>query len=280
MQKSEDMQFEALLKLPMLSSPQNQRVKDYVDLRSDGNVRRERQSFLLEGRRAVASALAMPRARILEVIFSEHILGADLGLVQKARERNVELVRVSKDVYKKIADVMAPQGIAAVVQIPQWKEADVFAVQDALIVAACGLQDPGNLGTLIRSCEAAGAAGLVILEGSIDPFNAKVVRATAAGLLALPILRMKTDDFLKTAARSKARLAATAARGGTPFKTFDWARRPLVLCIGNEGSGLPAEIEIACSEKITIPMQGGAESLNAAVAASILLFQATGDIRM
>jgi TrmH family RNA methyltransferase len=252
-------------------------VKDYVELRVDGNVRREHGCFLLEGRRAVASALSLPRARVSEVVFSDHILGDDLSLVHKALQKNVPLVRVSKDVYKKIADVMTPQGIAAVVQIPQWKEADVFGAKDALIVAACGLQDPGNLGTLIRSCEAAGAAGLVILEGSIDPFNAKVVRATAAGLLALPILRMKTDDFLKESAKRRMRLAATAAQGGTPFKQFDWQRRPLVLCIGNEGSGLPEQVEAACSEKITIPMRGSAESLNAAVAASILLFQAAGD---
>ncbi len=257
----------------MLSSPQNQRVKQYVELRTDGNVRRERNCFLLEGRRAVGAALALERALIDEVIFSEHILGEDLSLPELARKRNVPLVRVSKDVYKKIADVMTPQGIAAVVRMPQWKNADVFGARDALIVAACGLQDPGNLGTLIRSCEAAGAAGLVILEGSIDPFNSKVVRATAAALLTLPILRLDANAFLEAAAKSKTRLAATTARGGVSFKQFDWSRRPLALCIGNEGAGLPAEIESACAERITIPMKGSAESLNAAVAASILLFQ-------
>lgn len=258
----------------MLSSPQNPRVKEYVDLRTDGNVRRERQSFLLEGKRAVGAALALPNARILELIFSDHLLGDDLRLVELAREKNVPLVRVSKDVYKKIADVMAPQGIAAVVQTPEWKLDVALKTPDALFVAACGVQDPGNLGTLIRSCEAAGAAGLIVLEGSADPFNAKVVRATAAGLLTLPILRMKTDEFLRAMQTKHARLVATSAHEGTPYKSFDWRRRPLTLCIGNEGDGLPPEIEAACVEKVTIPMKGSAESLNAAVAASILLFQA------
>jgi len=258
----------------MLSSPQNQRVKQYVDLRTDGNVRRQQQAFLLEGRRAVEAALTLERVQINELIFYEHILGDDLSLPMLARKRNIPLVRVSKDVYKKIADVMAPQGIAAVVRMPQWNSTEVFGAPDALIVAACGLQDPGNLGTLIRSCEAAGTAGLVILEGSIDPFNSKVVRATAAALLTLPILRMKTSEFLEAASKSNTRLIATAARGGTSYKNFDLSRRPLALCIGNEGAGLPAEIESACPEKITIPMKGSAESLNAAIAASILLFQA------
>ena len=260
--------------LPMLSSPQNPRVKEYVDLRSDGNVRRERHSFFLEGRRAIEAALSIPGVKLLELIFSDHLLGDDLSLVEKARAKSVPLVRVSKDVYKKIADVMAPQGIAAVVRTPEWKLEDVLKARDVLLVAACGVQDPGNLGTLIRSCEASGAAALIVLEGSADPYNAKVVRATAAGLLTLPILRMKTDEFLKAMVAAKSRMVAASAHQGATYKTFDWRNRPITLCIGNEGDGLPAEIEKACVEKVTIPMRGSAESLNAAVAASILLFQA------
>jgi len=258
----------------MLSSPQNQRVKDYVALRTDGNVRRARHCFLLEGKRAVDAALSLPRAHIAELIFSEHLLGSDLSLVERAHAKNIPLVRVSKDVYKKIADVMAPQGIAAVVRMPDWNLDELLDTPNALFVAACGLQDPGNLGTLIRSCEAAGAAGLLVLEGSADPFNAKVVRATAAGLLALPIVRLTSDEFLKAMRARNARLVATSAHGGTPYKQFDWSRRPLALCIGSEGEGLPEEIESACAERVTIPMRGRAESLNAAVAASVLLFQA------
>jgi len=258
----------------MLSSPQNPRVKEYVDLRSDGNLRREKQCFFLEGRRSIEAALSLNHVKVLELIFSDHILGDDLSLIAKARAKNVPLVRVSKDVYKKIADVMAPQGIAAVVRTPEWTLEEVLKKKDVLLVAACGVQDPGNLGTLIRSCEAAGAAGLIVLEGSADPFNAKVVRATAAGLLSLPILRMKSDAFLKAMQSAKARLVATSAHEGKPFKAFDWINRPLTLCIGSEGVGLPPEIEAACREKVTIPMKGDAESLNAAVAASILLFQA------
>ena len=289
--------------LPMLSSPQNQRVKDYVELRTDGNLRREKKRFFLEGRRGVATALALPHVLVHEVIFSDHILNNDLELVQQAQDKHIPLVRVSKDVFKKIADVMTPQGIAAVVKIPEWDLDDFFSRKDALIVIACGLQDPGNLGTLIRSCEAAGATALVTLEGTADPFNAKVVRATAAALLTLPILRLKTDEFLNEADKHHMRLVATApGRRGSPapsfggdmreakafevtglrapstmakfYREFDWKKRPIALCIGSEGDGLPAAIEAACKEKVSIPMQGQVESLNAAVAASILLFQA------
>lgn len=259
----------------MLSSPQNQRVKDYVELRSDGNVRREKKRFLLEGKRAVSAALSLKHVIVHELIFSDHLLGGDLDLVQQANSKHIPLARVSKDVFKKIADVMSPQGIAAVVRIPEWDPAEVLAGKDKLVVVACGLQDPGNVGTIIRSCEASGAHALVTLEGTADPFNAKVVRATAAGLLALPILRFKTDDFLKEAARRGMRLVATGASGGISFRAFDWKTRPLALCIGSEGEGLPEDMVQACTEKVSIPMKGHAESLNAAVAASILLFEAS-----
>ncbi|HYF48267.1 MAG TPA: RNA methyltransferase [Planctomycetota bacterium] len=261
----------------MLSSPQNQRVKDYVELRTDGNVRRDKKRFLLEGRKPVHAALTLPHVTVHELIFSDHLLGDDLELVALAQKKHIPLVRVSKDVFKKIADVMTPQGIAAVVKLPEWKPEQVLAQKDALVVVACGLQDPGNVGTIIRSCEASGATGLVTLEHTADPFNAKVVRATAAGLLALPILRMKTADFLRESELRGLRLVATAASNGIEYRKFDWKRRPIALCIGSEGEGLPDAVENACTERVTIPIKGSAESLNAAVAASILLFEAAAN---
>lgn len=258
----------------MLSSPQNARVKEYVDLRTDGNIRREQKCFLLEGKRSVAAALSLSHVVVHELIFSDHILNDDLELVAKAHAKKIPLVRVSKDVFKKIADVMTPQGIAAVVKIPDWSAEKLLSKKDALIVAACGLQDPGNVGTIIRSCEAAGAAGLIALEHTADAFNAKVVRSTAAGLLTLPIIRMKTAEFLAEAKKRNVRLVATSATGGVGYKEFDWKTRPIVICIGSEGDGLSKEVEDACAEKVTIPIKGSAESLNAAVAASVLLFEA------
>jgi RNA methyltransferase, TrmH family len=261
------------MNLPMLSSPQNQKVKDLVELRTDGNVRRAQNRFMLEGRRAVEAALSLKHVVIYELIYSDHLL-SDLALVEQADAKRIPLTRVSKDVFKKIADVMTPQGIAAVVKIPEWKPEEILGHPEALIVVACGLQDPGNVGTIIRSCEAAGASGLVTLEGTADPFNAKVVRSTAAGLLSLPILRFKATEFLSEARRRKMRLVATAAQGGVGYRQFDWKRRPLGLCIGSEGEGLPPAIDDACTERVSIPMKGSAESLNAAVATSVLLFEA------
>ncbi|MCW8131661.1 MAG: RNA methyltransferase [Planctomycetota bacterium] len=260
----------------LVSSPQNDWVKEIVELRKDGEARRERQRFFLEGRKAVEAALEADGAAIHELVYCEHLWRDESwgGVVEKARAQDVPLVRVSKDVFRKLADVMEPQGLAAVVKMAAWTLEDLLAKPDALIVVACGIQDPGNLGTIVRSLEACGGAGLVSLENTADAYNAKVIRSTAAALLSLPIVRAKTGDFLKEAARRKLRLAATAAADGVAYKAFDWKKRPLALCIGSEGEGLPVAVEQACGERVTIPMRGRAESLNAAVAASILLFEA------
>jgi len=260
----------------LLTSPQNPYVKALVELRKDGELRRAEQRFLIEGKRAVAAALAQNRTPVLELVYSENVLGSDLDLVEQARAKNIRLVPVTKDVFKKIADTMEPQGIAAVVKLPEWTLAQVLGEKEPLLAVADGLQDPGNLGTLIRSCEAAGAAGLITLEGTADPFNAKVVRSTAAALLTFPIVRMKRAEFIAAAQKNKIQLVATVARDGTPYKKFDWSKRPLALCVGSEGDGLHTDLEKACNARVSIPMRGESESLNAAVAASILLFEALG----
>lgn len=258
----------------LITSPQNPYVKDLVALRKDGNVRRERQAFFLEGRRGVLTALELAHTRIGEVIVCEKILGEDAELNERLAARGAPVVRVSKDVFKKIADVETPQGVAAVVRMPEWTFEDLLKPAEPFFVVACGIQDPGNLGTLIRTAEACGATGLVTLEHTADPFNAKVVRSTAGGLLALPIVRLSTPSFLKLAEENRVRLAAACAHDGVSFREFDWKRRPLGLCIGSEAHGLSEEILAAKPERVTIPLRGKAESLNAAVSASVLLFEA------
>lgn len=260
----------------LISSPQNDWVKQLVELRKDGELRRELGRFFLEGKRGVQTALEAGGVELHELIYCEHLWrDASWGeLVERAEKKGVRLVRVSKDVFRKLADVMEPQGLAAVVKMPAWTAEKILKTANALVVVACGIQDPGNLGTLIRSAEACGAAGLIALENTADAYNAKVVRSTAAALLTLPVVRMKAEAFLADAKKRKLRLAATTAREGVGYKQFDWKTRPLALCIGSEGEGLPATVEAACTERVTIPMRGTAESLNAAVAASILLFEA------
>ncbi|MCX7804354.1 MAG: RNA methyltransferase [Planctomycetota bacterium] len=259
-----------------ISSPQNPKIKELVELRKDGNLRRAKGCFLVEGRKAVEAAMeAAGGEAVVELIVSPNLLGEDAAARYEewARERGRPVLRVSKDCFRKIADVREPQGVAAVARIRRTPLGGILGAPGAISVVACGIQDPGNLGTLLRSAYAAGASGLIALEGCADLYNAKVVRSTAASLLFLPSATARAEEFLAEARARGIRIAGASSAGGERFDRFDYSP-PLALCIGSEGSGLPPEIATACSALVTIPMREGAESLNAAVAGSIILFQA------
>jgi TrmH family RNA methyltransferase len=264
---------------PMLSSPQNERVKEYAALTKDGELRRKLGRFLLEGRRGTREALSAPGTKIVEILYSDHLLGDDLSPIPDAAKRGVKLTRVSMHVFRKIADVREPQGVAAIVETPRWTWSDLFSSPKALVLIACGIQDPGNMGTLIRSCLASGASGLIALEGSADFFNAKVVRSAAAALLRLPVLRLKTDEFLVQQAKYNVCLIAADAKGAQNYRQFEWSLRPAALCIGTEGEGLPEKIASACTASVAIDMEPDIDSLNAAVAASLFLFEARAKLQ-
>jgi TrmH family RNA methyltransferase len=140
------------------------------------------------------------------------------------------------------------------------------------VVVACGVQDPGNLGGLLRVAAAAGAGGLVAADGSADPWNPKAVRASAGAVFHLPVARRGDVAAILAGAGPRVRRAAVA-RGGLRFTEVDW-RRPFLLLLGGEGGGLPAALLEAADERVTIPMAGGVESLNVLAAATLLLFEA------
>lgn len=258
-------------------SPQNPRLKSWLLLQRDGNVRRERREFILEGRRLVEAALEFGRVKTL--IYSEKFIarsdasaGGEDGIVADARSREIECVELSMAAFRRLADVPSPQGVAVVAELPSFSESDIFHA-DALVLVAAGVQEPGNLGSMIRSSLAAGATGLVALAPSADIFHPRSVRGSAGAVLALPLLRMTEDEFLEAARSSAMRLIAAVPREGGDFRSADWSR-PCGLVIGSEGGGV-SETLVSRSSGVTIPMRGGSESLNAAAAAAVLLFEAT-----
>ena len=260
----------------MITSPQNDRVKDWVRLRKDGNVRRKRGLFLVEGKSAVRAALdanAKAKIKIAEVIHCPNLLGDDgQALVAQAESTRVEVVTVSKDCFRKIADTKSPQGVAAVIHIPE-AQPELLQAPDALIVLCCGIADPGNLGTIIRTADAVGATAVVSLPPAADFYNAKVIRSTAASLLNVPVFPMLPDACLTTVNDTQLKIIAAEASGDVSYTDADWSR-PVCIAVGNEAHGVPHDVLAAATQRVSIPIRGGAESLNAAVAASILLYEA------
>jgi TrmH family RNA methyltransferase len=192
---------------------------------------------------------------------------------------HVETLLLPDKLFDSAVPSESPQGVAALVRLKEFSIGDVLdRLQVGPGVVLAGLQDPGNLGTILRSAEAFGSAGVVLGEGTVSPFNAKAVRASAGSLFRLPIVVAKSadaniEDILAGLRATNVRLIATSSHKGTPVSAANLAA-PVAFFIGNEGSGLPRDLMSKMDEVVVIPHAPQVESLNAGVAASILLYEA------
>jgi TrmH family RNA methyltransferase len=192
--------------------------------------------------------------------------------------RHVETLLLPDKLFNATVSTDAPQGVAALVQLKEFSAGDVLErLQVGPVVVVVGLQDPGNLGTILRSAEAFGSAGVVLGEGTVSPFNSKVVRASAGSIFRLPLVVAKAATemqkiFVATRAEN-VRLIATSSHKGTPLDQTKLTG-PVAIFIGSEGAGLPRDVLGQVDELVTIPHAAQVESLNAGVAGSILLYEA------
>ena len=169
-----------------------------------------------------------------------------------------------------------PQGVAALVRLKSFSVEDVVErLQVGPVIAVVGLQDPGNLGTILRSAEAFGSAGVVLGEGTVSPFNSKVIRASAGSLFRMPVVSKAVgglEAILPKFRTHNVRLIATSSHKGTPLDQANLTQ-PCAIFIGSEGSGLPKTLMAQVDELVAIPHTAQVESLNAGVAGSIVLYE-------
>lgn len=248
----------------MITSPANPQVKYVRRLQSDRRFRAREGTFVVEGTRwmrEVAAAGIAPQALFAtdEWLASNEGRGliAALGAA----------VEVSGEVMATMSDTETAPGVLAVLPIaPQpWPD------QPALVVILDAIGNPGNLGTILRAASAAGASGVLLGPGSVDPYNPKVARGSMGALLRLPVRAVDWDEIGRLAAGLDVWLAA--ARDGVAYTAVDW-RRPSAILIGGEARGAGADAERLATGRVTIPMHDATESLNAALAAGIILFEA------
>ena len=195
----------------------------------------------------------------------------------------VETLLLPDKLFDSLVPSESPQGVAALVRLKEFSLDNVMEMerlQIGPIVVLAGLQDPGNLGTILRSSEAFGSAGVVLGEGTVSPFNSKVVRASAGSVFRLPIIHGhgksaagKLEEVSEKLKAQGVRLIATSSHKGTPLDQAD-LKGPAAIFFGNEGSGLPREVMAKMDESIVIPHTAQVESLNAGVATSIVLYEA------
>jgi TrmH family RNA methyltransferase len=191
---------------------------------------------------------------------------------------HVETLVVPDSIFDGAVPSESPQGIAALVRLREFSLSDTLErLQVGPVMVVVGLQDPGNLGTILRSAEAFGCAGVVLGEGTVSPFNSKVIRASAGSIFRLPVVWSKADggvESLIAKLRSQSvRLIATSSHKGTPLDQA-LLTDPSAIFVGSEGSGLPRNLMAQVDELVAIPHAPQVESLNAGVAGSIVLYEA------
>jgi TrmH family RNA methyltransferase len=196
----------------------------------------------------------------------------------KVVPRGVEVMRLTEEVFGSVVETQSPQGVAALLVPPVWGLDDVMGSGEgaALILVAVGLQDPGNLGTLVRSAEAFGATGVLTTPGTVSAWNQKALRASVGSVFRVPVVAVGASEVEGLKGRG-VRLIATVGSGGegvVAAQETDFTAGCAVM-IGNEGAGLSAEWIAMCDARVTIPCPGAVESLNAAVAGSLLLYEAS-----
>jgi RNA methyltransferase, TrmH family len=186
---------------------------------------------------------------------------------------HVETLLLPDKLFASAVPSESPQGVAALVRCKAFKLEDVLAKsQGGPLLAIAGVQDPGNLGTILRSAEAFGAGGALLGEGTVSPFNSKVIRASAGSVFRLPIVQTKLAGIVDQMRELGLRLIATSSHQGTPLHQATLTG-PLAIFIGSEGAGLPRELFAEMTEIVAIPHSPSVESLNAGVAASIVLYE-------
>jgi RNA methyltransferase, TrmH family len=227
----------------------------------------------IEGSRLIEEAL-LAGLRVKTIFVAQ---GAERLLDKLQVKRDVEVLQLPKKLLDQALATETPQSIAALVEPPKWTWEQLLGSRRnsvPLVIVLAGLQDPGNLGTILRSAEAFGATGVISLPGTVSAWNAKAVRASAGSVFRVPIVASNVDECFAQLKKAGVRVLATTAR---ETKSADLAELagPVALVIGNEGNGVPEEIVRKTDGAIAIPCPGPVESLNAAVAASVLLYEAS-----
>ena len=234
---------------------------------------RERQGlFVAEGVRAVEELLASPlRVRGILSTGGHDPSPRLAGLLDRARERGIEVTDITQEELESASDTETPQGVLAVAEVPERTLASLVLPATARLVVLDALQDPGNVGTILRTAAAFGAAAVVALPGTVDLWNAKVVRSAMGIHFRHPAVAATWDEL--SAFRRAHRVALWAAdMGGEPLSRSGAPAR-LAIAVGNEGAGLSAQVRDAADRIVSLPIARDVESLNVAVAAGVILHE-------
>ena len=278
--------------MEIISSKDNKKIKYIRSLLEKGRIRKKNKAFVVEGIKLTDEALEY--GKVLEVICSEslydEINSGDLSgnRLLAENDKNITnyvkkgsaLLVVSDTVFKSLSEIKTPQGILAVVEMPDYGLLDKGFLEQAYtengkikLLVLEDTADPGNLGTIMRTAEAAGVTGVIMGKGTVDIFNPKVVRSTMGSIFRLPFAYVEDlKETIKELKKQGISFYATHLKGEKSYKDIIYSDRSAIL-IGNEARGLSDEVAALADTYVLIPMQGKVESLNAAVAAALMMYE-------
>ena len=259
-------------RIRQIGSPTNSLLKVYRRALAKGTTR---EGWLaVEGPFLVEEALgAAPAVQTHSVLIAESGWAKFARLMERL-PAEAEAVQVPDRLFEQVAQTQNPQGIAGFVELPPYNLDAILEGQNLLLLVACGVQDPGNLGTLMRSAAAFGASALFTLHETVSPFNPKVVRSSAGAIFRLPVLAgLAADELLNRLRAAQVRIIAADRHSPSPLYQAD-LRGSLAILVGREASGLPSEIVREASLLSSIPIRPGMDSVNVATAGSVFLYEA------
>ncbi len=263
------------MKIRQIVSAQNSMYKQILRYQNHREAKKA-NVFLVEGVRAVEELLLAPEWQIESVWVSEDRLQDEFSdFLEKMLPENSMVYALSPALLLGLADTQSPQGVLALVKRKSFKPEDLFkrTESDPFYIVLENLQDPGNVGTILRTADSAGAAGVLYTKGTVDVYNAKVVRAAMGSLLHIPICAVETVTEAAALLHAHQVKILAAHLKGSSYHFEQDLTGPVAIMIGNEGAGLSEQAAKQADALVKIPMLGRAESLNAAMAAGILMYE-------
>ncbi len=255
----------------MITSASNSQIKDIRKL-SQKKYRKESGLFYVEGLRAITSALEQ-HASVEKMIFCAELLESEFGkeLLIQAQKMGIPILEVSRSIFESFSLKEGPQGICALVH-QNMNDLLVTTSLSGLWVALEGVQDPGNLGSILRTLDAVGGEGLILIGDSTDAFHPTSVRASTGAIFSMQLFQTDRITFVKWKQNQSMELIGAVCGEVSDYRSYNYAENT-VLLMGSEQKGLPESLQQACTALVTIPMIGSVDSLNLANATSVLLYE-------
>jgi len=254
-----------------IGSVANPRAKEWAKL-LERKYRERTGKFLLEGVHLVKEALDAKWP--LEAIAFDEGSGVLAQFEDDLGDIGPAWIPVSPEIIAKCSETGTPQPIFAVARKRPPSAETLFGAEQGLVAVLDGVQDPGNVGTIVRSAAASGATAVVLGKGTADLYNPKTIRSTMGALFHVPVLEADLGELLPKAAERGIAIVGTSLQSARSCYEYDFSGRSVWLVLGNEGSGMSPQVSALADTNVIIPMSGRAESLNVAMAATVLLFEA------